>query len=332
MRLDQVLTLRRTPGASVLLYLTDRCPVGCAHCSVSARPDSPGPQDLALLGELLDTLATRPGLRAVAVSGGEPFAERRALTLAVDRLHDARLAVVLFTAGHWAGARTPSWIDALLRKAATVFLGVDDYHLARLGRDRLRRAVRAVAGAGSHPVLQVIDRPGRLDLVRALLAEEFGDGWPDHAELYPTAPLATGRGAALFAPPAPRPATAFGPCLAAAAPTVRYDGTVTGCCNESVITGAGPAALRHRTGDAAGLTAALDGFARSPLLRVLATTGPGPLAALPGFGALAGAEHAGICEACWAAHRAVQADPRAAAVLELVAPGGEEVRRCRPSS
>ncbi|MEV4612769.1 radical SAM protein [Kitasatospora sp. NPDC049258] len=331
MRLDQVLTLRRTPGASVLLYLTDRCPVGCAHCSVSARPDSPGPVDLALLGELLAGLVARPGLRAVAVSGGEPFAERRALTLAVDQLHAAGLTVVLFTAGHWAGPRTPAWIAGLLRKAGTVFLGVDGYHLARLGRERLRRAVRAVAEAGGHPVLQVIDQPGRLDFARSLLAEEFGADWSVRAELYPTAPLAAGRGAGLFPPPAPRPAAGFGPCLPARAPTVRYDGTVTGCCNETVITGGGPAALRRRVTDAAGLGAALDGYARSPLLRILATTGPGPLAALPGFGALATGEHAGVCEACWSAHRAAEADPTAAAVLDLLVPA-EEVTRCRPST
>ncbi|MFJ1707209.1 hypothetical protein [Kitasatospora sp. NPDC088346] len=332
MRLDEVLALRRTPGASVLLYLTDRCPVGCAHCSVSARPDSPGPTDLALLGDLLDALADRPGLRAVAVSGGEPFAERRALTLAVDRLHAAGPAVVLFTAGHWAGPRTPRWITGVLAKADTVFLGVDGYHLARLGQVRLRRAIAAVLGAGAHPVLQVIDQPGRLDAARRLLAEELGPDWPAHAELHPTRPLATGRGAGLFAPPEPRPLDAFGPCLPARAPTVRYDGTVTGCCNETVITGGGPRGLRRRAADAAGVTAALDDYARDPLLRILATTGPAALAPLPGFAHLSDTGHRTVCEACWAAHRTVAAEPRTAALLGLLAPAGEETARCRPTT
>ncbi|MEU9129633.1 hypothetical protein AB0D08_16255 [Kitasatospora sp. NPDC048540] len=338
MRLDQLLAARRTPGASVLLYLTDRCPVGCDHCSVSARPDSPGPTDLGLLGRLLDALAARPGLRAVAVSGGEPFAERRALTLTADRLHGTGPALIAYTAGHWAGPRTPAWITALLGRIATVVLGTDSHHLARLGPQRLRRAVTAVAAAGCHLVLQVIDLPGRLDDARTLLAEELGPDWPARAELYPTRPLATGRGAALFPAPAPRPVAAFGPCLPANAPTVRYDGTVTGCCNEDVITGGGPAALRRTATDAASLTAALDHFGRDPLLRILATTGPAALAPLPGFTGLTRTAHRTVCDACWSAHHTAAAEPRTAALLTLLTPAPpsptstpdvEEADRCR---
>jgi L-lysine 2,3-aminomutase len=81
--------LRSQPGRSVLLYLTDRCPVGCAHCSVSALPRGPRPGaggDPALLERLVDGLCGLERLRLVGISGGEPFGERRALESVTARL------------------------------------------------------------------------------------------------------------------------------------------------------------------------------------------------------------------------------------------------------
>jgi hypothetical protein len=332
--LAQIISLRRTPGASVLLYLTDRCPVGCGHCSVSALAGGPTVTDLPLLASLVSGMAARPGLRVVAVSGGEPFAERRGLTLAVHGLAAADKAVVVFTSGFWAGrGQVPAWIGRVLAEVSTVFLGVDDHHADRLGPDRLRWAVEAVADAGCRLVLQVIDRPGQQEQARRLLHDALGTGWRERAEILPTELLPWGRAALLFAAPAGRPVTAFGPCLPACAPTVRYDGTVTGCCNEQVITGGGPAALRRSAAaTGAGLPAVLDGFARDPLLRVMARTGPGALSGLPGFEKLSAGRYPGVCDGCWAAHDAVATDPRAAAVVGVLAAGPAAVadHRARP--
>ena len=341
--LAQITSLRRTPGASVLLYLTDRCPVGCGHCSVSALAGGPTVTDLPLLASLVSGLAARPGLRVVAVSGGEPFAERRGLTLAVHGLVGAGKAVVAFTSGFWAGpGQVPAWIGRVLAEVSTVFLGVDDHHADRLGPDRLRWAVEAVADAGCRLVLQVIDRPGQQEQARRLLYDVLGAGWRERAEILPTELLPWGRAARLFAAPAGRPVTAFGPCLPACAPTVRYDGTVTGCCNEQVITGGGPAALRRSavgatgdgsgSGSGAGLTAVLDGSAGAPLLRVRAGTGPGALSGLPGFEKLSAGRYPGVCDGCWAAHDAVATDPRAAAVVGMLAagPASSAADRARP--
>ncbi|WP_037607085.1 radical SAM protein [Streptacidiphilus rugosus] len=315
--LDQIMVLRRTPGASVLLYLTDRCPVGCAHCSVSARKQAPALADPAGFAALVSALATRPGLRVVAVSGGEPFAERRGLTLSVRELADAGLAVVVFTSGHWAGpGPVPSWIRGVLARVSTVFLGVDAYHADRLGPDRLGQAVDAVAAAGCRVVLQLIDRPGQRERAQRLLAERLGPDWAERAELHPTRLLPFGRAARLLPAAAGRRVTEFGPCLPASAATVRHDGTVTGCCNEQVITGSGPAALRRSGG---GLGEALDAFLADPLLRIMARTGPGALSGLPGFERLSAGRYPSVCGACWAAHDAVAASPVAAAVAGAVA-------------
>lgn len=314
--------LRRTPGATALLYLTDRCPVGCAHCSVAARPDSPAPRDPALLEELLAGLCGRDGLRVVAVSGGEPFTERRALTRAVRRLSGAGLAVVVFTSGNWARpGPAPAWTAAILARVATVFLGTDAQHTERLGTDRLRQAIGSVVSAGCHLVLQVIGTPGNLAMAHQALADELGPGWPELAEVHRTEPLATGRAERLFAAAPARPAAQFGPCLPARAPTIRYDGTVTGCCNEAVITGHGPAALRRTAADRAALSDALDAFRADGLLRLIAARGPGALVGVPGFERLGEEAYRTVCDACWAAHGIAAAEPRAAVLAGLLAGG-----------
>ena len=308
--------LRSVPGASALLFLTDRCPVGCEHCSVSSRPDSPRLTDTALFDELLAGLCVREDLRAVAVSGGEPFTERRALTQAVGQLTAAGKAVIVLTSGYWAGGGSvPAWVTAILPEFATVFLSVDTYHEDKLGSARLGRAVRAVADSGTRLVLQVVDGPGRIAAAENLLAEHVGAHWPAVAEVYPTPGLAIGRGTDVFPAPEPRPGHTYGPCMPVNSPTLRYDGTVTACCNEAVIMGRGPDALRRKVTDRGMVAQVLDDFRRDPLLAVIGGPGPRALAGLPGFEALAEKSFATVCDACWAAHDVVTDHPRAGALV-----------------
>ena len=93
--------IRHTRGRSTLLFITDRCPVGCAHCSVDSRRDSATITDFALFSEILDWLCGQPELEVVGISGGEPFVERRGLTLAVEHLAGAGKRVVIYTSGLW---------------------------------------------------------------------------------------------------------------------------------------------------------------------------------------------------------------------------------------
>src|SRR5687768_751764 len=88
-RVRVVLTLadleraRNHPGKSCLVFLTDRCPVGCAHCSVDSRPDSRRIEDHGLFEEVVAGVLSIPTLDVIGVSGGEPFIERRALSYLV---------------------------------------------------------------------------------------------------------------------------------------------------------------------------------------------------------------------------------------------------------
>src|SRR5690242_9306604 len=102
LRFDEVNDIRYRRGNAVLLFLTDRCPVGCLHCSVDSRRDSPAVRDHALLRDIVGSLAGYERLSMVGISGGEPFVERRALSESVAALSAAGKHVVLYTSGLWA--------------------------------------------------------------------------------------------------------------------------------------------------------------------------------------------------------------------------------------
>ena len=144
LKLAELEQIRRTPGLSVLLFLTDRCPVGCAHCSVDSRADSPTITDFELFQQIVDVLCTRPELQVVGISGGEPFVERRGLTLASRQLVAAGKDLVVYTSGVWAtGSETPDWIRRVLRSSSCAFLSTDAFHAAALADERFVRAARA---------------------------------------------------------------------------------------------------------------------------------------------------------------------------------------------
>ena len=297
--LAEVEEIRGTPGRSVLLFLTDRCPVGCAHCSVDSRPDSPTIRDYPLFESILDGLCARPALSTVGISGGEPFVERRGLTLAVERLAAAGKQIVLYTSGIWAVGAIPSWIPPVVRRASCVFLSTDAFHASQVDDERWVRAARAIVAEDVWLIVQVIKLPDMVAAAERLLEAAFGGAWHEYAELSLTPPLPYGRGAGVFRRTARWAGESFGTCGALAAPVVRYDGVLTACCNEQVIVGLGPERLRQRVSSAGEMDAALARLDDDPVLGVIGRVGAGVLTHLPAYADLASRQVGSICELCW---------------------------------
>lgn len=301
---DQVNEIRQTPGATVLLFITDRCPVGCAHCSVDSRPDSPRITDHALFAQITAELAADPQLTTVGISGGEPFVERRALTLAARSFADAGKDTVVYTSGVWAGtAHAPRWVHEVLDRCACIYLSTDSYHEAGTGPARFVNAARIIAEHQLPIVVQVVDEGGAVERAAGLLAEALGDDWARQAELIPTTGLAHGRGGDLFHHPARTAGRDLGRCDLVVSPVVRYDGRVTACCNETVLMGGGPAALRRDCADGAEVADAVAEFRRAPLFQALGAVGGGPLTRHPRFADLADRRFTDVCGLCWAMTR-----------------------------
>ncbi|GAA3070533.1 radical SAM protein [Streptosporangium carneum] len=298
LRFAELEALRRERGRSALLFVTDRCPVGCAHCSVDSRPDGPRITDYPLFEEMVEGLCSDDALRVVGVSGGEPFVERRGLTYAARRINESGKALVPYTSGHWgAGGRPPEWIREVLRLSACVVLGVDAHHTSP--PRAVVAALCAVAAEGAWIVAQVLDDPAQVEAAEALLEEALGEGWRDLAEVNPVLPLPYGRASGLFPESRRVPGASLGRCAIVNSPTVRYDGRISACCDEKVIMGAGPSDLHRLARDREGAREALADLAADPLLTVLGSHGAQALTALPRYRDLADHGFSGICGLCW---------------------------------
>lgn len=294
--LAEVEAARQQRGRAALLYLTDRCPVGCAHCSVDARRLGARITDWALFSRVLDVLCHEQRLSVVGISGGEPFVERRGLTAAAHRLSDAGKLLVPYTSGHWGAVRpTPPWLREVLRLSSCLVLSTDTRHSAELPADTFAAAARTAASEGVWIGCQVVDGDGEQEAAQDLLRRAFGAGWESYAEIAVVPLLPYGRAAGTAPRPAPRPGAALGRCTVAATPVVRYDGRVAACCNEVVAAGGGPAGLRRHTRQ----DGVLAGLAADPYLTALGSAGAAALTALPQFGDLAQAPAAGLCDLCW---------------------------------
>lgn len=317
--LAEVNHIRSIPGRSLLLYITDRCPVGCAHCSVDARGDSPTIRDFALFEDIVAGICAQPELTTIGISGGEPFVERRGLTIAIERLAAADKEIVLYTSGIWANVHVPEWIQQVLRPVSCVFLSTDAFHAAAIDDERFICAARTIAGLGVWVVVQVLKLPEMVNKAQDLLRRAFGEDYSQHAELSLIPPLPYGRGALVFHHKASRPGASFAACSALSAPVVRYDGQITACCNEQLIKGLGPERLRARCYSALDVDAALTGFRADPVLNIIGGVGAGALTEHPRFADLAEQPFSSICEFCWAAQSRAAAPEDADRLLSAMA-------------
>lgn len=298
--LAEVEESRWVHGDSALLFITDRCPVGCKHCSVDSRPDSPRITDFALFEQVVAGLA-ESSLRIIGISGGEPFVERRGLSYAVRELTRAGKGVAVYTSGFWARRpKAPAWIEAVIDLCGCVFLSTDAFHQAGMGEERFRNAAGAVADRGTPLVVQVLDLDAEVERAQRLLAAALGPDWSATVELNKVPLLPYGRAAELYSVSRRRPVQSFGSCRVARARVVRYDGVVSACCNEAVLMGAGPAWFRRRAHSSGQVLDAVKHFEDDELLKVIGWEGVGRLAGHPLAGDLGAREASDICGACWA--------------------------------
>ncbi len=307
LRATEIARLRSLPGHAAGLFITDRCPVGCAHCSVDSRADSPRIRDFELLKSLVDGLALDAMLEVVAITGGEPLVERKGVELSTSTLRNAGKRLVLFTSGVWAGSKIPSWISAVLHRIDTVFLSTDQYHETGVGRHKFIAAARAIAQAGCWIVVQTINRERDVNRAEELLLAAFEGKYLDCAEIVVSKPLSYGRGDGLFAAQEGVPGHHFGACGLLGSPLVRYDGRVTACCNERVIMGHGSSRLARKCESSSDLRDAFDYFKADPLLNVIGNLGFPALLVHPKFSDLGPVNFPDICQICRMANNRVTA-------------------------
>jgi pyruvate-formate lyase-activating enzyme len=293
---------RNQPGKSCLVFLTDRCPVGCAHCSVDSRPDSPRIDDQGLFREVIAGVLSVPSFDLIGISGGEPFIERRALSYMVQECSIRGLRVVLYTSGVWGAKGKPNWIYEVLERATAVVLSTDAFHTQAVNMETLHRVADMVIDAGCSLIVQTVDLPASRQPALRFVERVMRTAPDGNVELNLVPPLSVGRGRVAFAslPPLPKRTLAeWGSCRVLGAPVIRYDGVVVACCNEAVLMGAGPDRLRRRCKTRAEVAEAITTLRSDPLLECMRTVGVSTISQLPWVDVPADKSYGSICQACW---------------------------------
>ncbi|MFD8481806.1 radical SAM protein [Kitasatospora sp. NPDC059673] len=243
MELSEILGLRPEPAAGLLVALTRRCPLSCAHCSTASSMDSPDHPDGGRRAQLLRFVRSfKPEQRpeVVLLTGGEPLllpGLAHELTRAAQGA-GARVSLLsgLFFARD--GGRIPAPILRAITALDHFSASLDAPHEREVPRPAVFRVLTRVLDAGVPVSLHLTgtgpDDPYLAEATAAVLGE-FGNRVPMLVnEVRAVGRATTGRTATK--PTSPRgPGGPGGPCAMAAWPTVAPDGTVLACCNQQTM-------------------------------------------------------------------------------------------------
>ncbi|WP_329229036.1 radical SAM protein [Streptomyces sp. NBC_01460] len=315
MELGELVGRRPFPAAGLLLGLTRRCPLSCAHCSTGStlgtREEPDAGQLVSFVGSF--TRADRPDV--VMLTGGEPLLLPALVEELSARARAAGSRTALLSGMFFARSREiPPPVLRAIRGVDHFSASLDAHHEREIPRADVFRAVHRVREAGVavsfHLTGTGADDPYLADITRAV-DEEFGGRVPSLVnEVRPF-----GRAASWAAPARTGPeAGAVSPCAMAAWPVVAFDGTVLACCNQDTVDRR-PAPAHLRLGHVAtdDWAAVRRRALESPVLRMIRTVGPAHLAARSGVPS----RGASYCEGC----RALGSDPGVTAEANAVAAG-----------
>ncbi|WUH23535.1 radical SAM protein [Streptomyces sp. NBC_00448] len=322
MELAELMTLRPLPGAGLLLTVTGRCPLHCAHCSTSATMAS-GEPDAAQLRSFVGTFTPEQHPSVLMMTGGEPLLRPELVAAIAKSARTAGTRTALLTGAFFAGrvdrpgqaAAVPERIWRAVTSVDHFSVSLDAFHERETGRAPVFALVRRVLDAGIatsfHLVGAGTDDPYLAD-VTADIRRTFGDRVPMLVNSLRRVGRAASWATADTALPDPERAL---PCSMAAWPVVAADGTVVACCNQDVVDRR-PAPVHLTLGHIGtdGWPAIRTRVLGSPVLRMIRTVGPANLQHRYGAAGSA-AVRRGYCEGC----RAVGDDP---AVLAAVTAAG----------
>lgn len=283
MELDELVALRPVPAAGVLVSVTNRCPLHCAHCSSSSTPTSQQPDADALAG-FIDSFRCGQAPRVLMLTGGEPLLRPGLVVELAERARAAGTATAVLTGAFFAArADLPDTIRDVIDAVDHFSVSIDAFHEREVPRASvfrlLRRAIQHGTAVSIHAIGTASD-DGYLDRLADDVGQAFGGAVPilastlrpvGRAALWSSAPAPASAAAPRREAPRPRAL----PCAMAAWPVVAADGTVLACCNQLVVD-RGPAPAHLRLGHIA-----VDGWERiaaatlaSPLLRLIRAAGP----------------------------------------------------------
>ncbi|MCX4986465.1 radical SAM protein [Streptomyces sp. NBC_00572] len=276
MDLAELIGLRPVPCGGLLVALTRRCPMSCAHCSTGSSPSASEAPDQDQLLRFIGSFGAEDRPEVVMLTGGEPLLlpGLAARLAGLARAKGSRVALLsgMFFAR---GGRVPDRIMRTIAAFDHFSASLDVHHEREVPRADVLRALRAVLDAGVAASIHLTgtdaDDPYLADVV-ADVRRVFGSRLP--MLVNEVRPL--GRAAGLVRPTPPGPdGTRATPCALAAWPVVAFDGTVAACCNQWTVDRR-PVPRHLRLGHIADdeWPAVRERSLGSPVLRMLRAVGP----------------------------------------------------------
>ncbi|MFJ3877684.1 radical SAM protein [Streptomyces sp. NPDC090077] len=276
MELAELIGLRPVPCGGLLVALTRRCPMSCAHCSTSSSMAATEEPDPGHLLRFLGSFGAEDRPEVVMLTGGEPLLlpELAARLAGLARAAGSRTALLsgMFFARD---GRVPDRIMRAITALDHFSASMDVHHEREVPRAGVLRALRTVLDAGI-PVSVHLTGTGPDD---PYLADAVADVRRTFAGRVPllvneVRPLGRATGLAPATPPGPD-ASRAAPCTLAAWPVVAFDGTVAACCNQWTVDRR-PVPPHLRLGHIADddWPAVRARSLGSPVLRMLRTVGP----------------------------------------------------------
>ena len=236
MELAELIGLRPVPCAGLLLTLTRRCPLSCAHCSTSSTTvgEEPGAEQLrAFVGSF--TADNRP--EAVMLTGGEPLLRPGLVyELATSARASGTRSVLLSGMFFARGGRIPPPVLRAIGAVDHFSASLDVFHEREVPRADVFRVMRQVRDTGVaisfHLAGTGPDDPYLAEVTSAV-RHTFGAEVP----MLVSEVRGIGRGRALAGRPAATDVAGAAPCSMAAWPVLTPDGVFTACCNQDVVDG-----------------------------------------------------------------------------------------------
>ncbi|MFJ8659804.1 radical SAM protein [Streptomyces sp. NPDC093795] len=236
MDLAELIGLRPVPCGGLLVALTRRCPLSCAHCStdsslsVSERPD---PEQLL---RFVDSFGTDDRPEVVMLTGGEPLLLPELVVRLAGRAREAGSRVALLSGMFFAReGRVPDRIMRAITALDHFSASLDVHHEREVPRADVLRVLRSVLDAGT-PVSVHLTGTGPDDPYLAEAVADIGRVFAGRVPLLVNEVRPLGRAAGLVRGTPPGPGGSLtAPCALAAWPVVAFDGTVAACCNQWTV-------------------------------------------------------------------------------------------------
>lgn len=278
----------------LVINVTLRCPLKCAHCCFSSDMFQHGHLSIADARLAITQAARVGGIEIVQFVGGDPFLHADIMAEACALARELGLRCGATTSAYWAknAAHARKVLTPLVAAGLTeLTISYDDSHAEFVRIGAIRFGVEAALELGLALRLAVTIGPGAR-LTAASLRDSLGLAARDDVKIYETPINATGRAIAdEISTDAAAQAAAAGPCFSVLRSfTVTHDGAILPCCG----------VLPHYDGlrvgslDAGGMEEAVATAFADPLFKALAFEGPA--AVLEDLGERGC--YGGVCEAC----------------------------------